>query len=237
MPIHTIKLLDRATIANQTIDLTFEKPDGFSFVAGQYGGFTLINPTETDDKGATRRFSFLSAPDDPHIRIVTRIQTSAYKRNLEKMEPGATIKLAGPTGNFVLHADQATPAVMIAGGIGITPFYSMIHYALRHEPARMITLFYGNQTLADSALLAELNQLSQRNINFKMIPVLANPHPEWEGEKGFITDEILVKHIPDLDQPIFYVCGSPAMVNAMQQMLRELQIANERVKVEDFPGY
>lgn len=237
MPIYTIKLLKRENIANQTIVLTFEKPDGFGFVAGQYGGFTLINPVETDEKGATRRFSFLSAPEDSHICFATRIQSSAYKRNLQAMPIGATIKLAGPVGNFVLHTDPAIPAVMIAGGIGVTPFYSMIQHVLRHEPERKITLIYGNQTVADSALLSDLTELSERHPSFKLVPVLANPHPEWKGEEGFITDDILVRYITDLNLPIFYVCGSPAMVNAMQQMLRELEIPDERVKVEDFPGY
>lgn len=237
MPIYTIKLLNRETIANQTIALSFEKPVGFNFIAGQYGGFTLVNPTETDEKGITRRFSFLNAPDDKHIQIATRIQTSAYKRNLENMAIGSSIKLAGPVGNFVLHAEQETPAVMIAGGIGVTPFYSMIRHALMHEPAREMMLIYGNQTMNDSALLGELIQMSEQHPSFKLVPVMAKPDLEWIGETGFITDEILVRHVSDLDKPVFYVCGSPGMVGAMREMLRELGMADERVKFEDFPGY
>lgn len=237
MPIYTIKLLDRKTVAANTIAFTFEKPAGFTFTAGQYGGFTLINPAETDAKGNTRRFSYFSAPDDPHLTIVTRIQTSAFKRNLQNLPIENTIKMAGPTGNFILHEDTSLPAVMIAGGIGLAPFYSMIKDALAHRPEQEITLFYGNQTLADSAYLDELMRLQQENPQFQLIPVLANPDPKWTGEKGYITDEILSKNIPELDKPIFYVCGSPAMVAAMQQLLRDLQINDTQVKVEDFPGY
>lgn len=236
MPIYTIKLLDKKNIANQTIAFTFEKPQGFSFVAGQYGGFTLINPQEKDDKGATRRFSFLSAPHDEHLMLATRMQSSAFKRNLQNLSVGDSIKLAGPSGNFVLHEDN-TPAVMIAGGIGIAPFYSIIRDVIAHRPNQHITLFYGNRTLADSALLNELQQIEKEHPTFKMILVLSEPHDDWNGQRGFITDEILVKHLANIDEPIYYVCGSPAMVNAMQQMLAELQITGERVKVEDFPGY
>lgn len=237
MPIFKIKLLQRETVASNTIKLTFEKPQGLTFIAGQYGGFTLINPAETDDKGMTRRFSFLSPPDDTHLEIVTRVQTSAFKRNLQNLPIGEEVKLAGPSGNFVLHEDVNIPAVMIAGGIGIAPFYSIIKHQLKHRPAQRITLFYGNQTLADSAFLEELQQLEREHPQLKLVPALASPHPEWTREKGFITDEMLVKNIPDLDKPMFYVCGSPAMVTAMQQVLQELQIAADRIKVEDFPGY
>ncbi len=236
MPIYTIKLIDKKVIANNTMSFTFEKPAGFTFIAGQYGGFTLINPIEKDDKGATRRFSILSAPDDEQLTIATRIQTSAFKRNLQNLAIGDSIKFAGPTGNFVLHQDN-TPAVMIAGGIGIAPFYSIIRDVLAHQPAQQITLFYGNRSLADSALLAELMALEKQHPLFKMISVLSEPHDEWTGHSGFITEDILAKNIADLDAPIYYVCGSPAMVSAMQQLLTGMQISTERIKVEDFPGY
>jgi ferredoxin-NADP reductase len=237
MPIYTVKLLDRNTIANNTILLTLEKPDGFNYKAGQYCGFTLINPAETDEKGNNRRFSILSAPHDEHLMIVTRVQQSAYKRNLQTMALGSTLKVAGPIGNFILHDDAMVPAVFIAGGIGIAPFYSMIRDALQQRPEQKIMLFYGNQSLADTALLDELTALEQLSPQFKLITTLSTPHPEWKGEKGYITDEMLAKHIPDLANPIFYACGSPSMVAFMQQILRELSIDEERIKVEDFPGY
>ncbi|HTM63388.1 MAG TPA: FAD-dependent oxidoreductase, partial [Gammaproteobacteria bacterium] len=236
MPIHTLKLLKNETVANNTIKLTFEKPQGMNFIAGQYGGFTLIKPSVTDDLGINRRFSILSAPDDKELQIVTRIQTSAFKKNLQKMAVGDEIKFAGPSGNFVLHDDHHIPAVMIAGGIGIAPFYSMIKHALNHIPEQQMTLFYGNQTLADSAFMEELHELENNHPQFKMIAALANPNPEWKGSVGFITDELIVKNVPDLDKPVFYVCGSPAMVAALHQVLRELDIPEERIKVEDFPG-
>lgn len=237
MPIYKLQLIKQETVANNTVKFIFEKPEGFQFVAGQYGGFTLINPKENDEKGFTRRFSLLCAPHDDHLSIVTRLQPSAFKNNLKNMSQGEEIKFAGPTGNFILHDDTSIPAALLAGGIGIAPFYSMIKHTLKNETAREIILFYGNQTLADSAFMDELSSLAKQHANFKFIPVLANPHPDWQGETGFITDSLVAKYIPDLDKPIFYACGSPAMVNAMQQLLRELAIQQDKIKVEDFPGY
>lgn len=237
MPIYTLPLKARKTVANQTIELCFEKPEGFSYVAGQYGGFTLINPEFTDEKGNTRRFSLLSAPYETELRIVTRIQTSAYKKNLNMMALNTSIKFAGPTGNFVLHDDVNQPAVFLAGGMGIAPFYSMIQAALQTTPTRQLTLLYGNQTLADTAYLEELTALTKHHANFKMIVVLANPDADWTGEKGFITDELLVKYAPDYETSIIYACGSPGMVSAMQVMLTELEMNPEQLRFEDFPGY
>lgn len=237
MPIHTLKLLERRTIAANTIELKFEKPEGFNFIAGQYGGFTLVNPEHKDDQGINRRFSLLSSPDDNEITIVTRIQSSAYKRNLETMPLGSEIKFVGPSGAFVLHEDHNIPAVLIAGGIGIAPFYSMIKYALVHKPEQEIILLYGNTALADSAYFEELEKLATDHKQFKMAATLTEPHGDWQGETGYISDEMIIRNVPDIEHAIFYVCGSLAMVTALQGTLMELDISDDRIKVEDFPGY
>lgn len=237
MPIYNLTLLARKTVAKQTLELEFEKPPGFHYVAGQYGGFTLINPPFTDQGGNTRRFSLVSSPNETHLAIVTRIQPSAYKKNLEQLAVRSEIKFAGPTGNFVLHADTNTPTIFIAGGMGIAPFYSMIKDVLSQGQTREMILFYGNQQLADTAYYNELSTLSKLHPHFKFITTLANPEPDWAGETGFITDELVMKHAPQWEQSIFYVCGGPGMVNAMKVMLDEMGIKEDQVKVEDFPGY
>jgi ferredoxin-NADP reductase len=237
MPIHKLKLLDRRDVAKETVVFTFEKPTGLTFKPGQYAGLTLINPSETDAGGITRRFSLLSTPDDEHILIATRIQTSAYKRVLNALPVGAEIKFAGPSGDFILHEDIAVPAVMIAGGIGITPFYSMIKQATLHHSTQKLTLFYGNQTLDHAAFLDELMSMQKENPHFRCIPTLAYPPSSWQGETGYITSSLIKKYAPNLATPIFYLCGSPAMVNALQETLLEMGIEQEKIRSEDFPGY
>lgn len=237
MPIHILKLLDKQQAAKSTVVFTFEKPAGLVFKPGQYAGFTLINPGETDAGGITRRFSLLSAPDDEHILIATRIQQSAYKRVLNTLPVGGEIKFAGPTGAFTLPEDAETPAVLLAGGIGITPFYSMIKHATLRTYTQPLSLFYGNQSLEDAAFLGELMQWQEKNPYFKCIATLAQSGPDWTGETGFITHTMIKKHIPDLSAPIYYICGSPAMVTALQETLVEMDIDEDRIKVEDFPGY
>ncbi len=237
MPIYQLKLLNRFETARNTIVLQFAKPAGFSFKPGQYGGFTLINPAETDTNGITRRFSLLSAPDDPYLAIVTRVQQSAFKRVLNTLPIGSEIKFAGPTGNFTLHEDAKVPAVFIAGGIGIAPFYSMIKHVAHHEKTRHCYLFYGNQNEQDAVFLQELTELAQHHPNVKLISVLNQPPATWQGETGYITSTILKKYLPDLSLPIYYVCGSPAMVTVLQETLVEMDIDENKIRVEDFPGY
>jgi ferredoxin-NADP reductase len=237
MPIYNLKLISNREIAQNTMEFIFEKPAGFTFKPGQYGGFTLINPPETDANGITRRFSLRSAPHDDQLAITMRIQQSAYKRVLKNQIPGSEIKFAGPTGNFTLHEDTTTPAVFIAGGIGITPFYSMIRDAAHRQSKQHITLFYGNQSPNDAAYLSELQEIEKNYPYFKLIATMANPDPSWLGETGFITYALIKKYINNLSEQIYYVCGSPAMVSALQETLDELGIAKEKTKIEDFPGY
>ncbi|OGT60676.1 MAG: hypothetical protein A3E85_02245 [Gammaproteobacteria bacterium RIFCSPHIGHO2_12_FULL_45_12] len=237
MPIYTLKLINRREVARDTLLFYFEKPANFSFTPGQYGGFTLINPPETDKGGITRRFSLLSTPTDPHIAIATRAQTSAYKRVLNALPLGSDIKFAGPTGQFILHEDSKIPAVMIAGGIGITPFYSIIRHAVQQHSKQALYLFYGNQSREDAAFLDELMELEKQHAPFKLINTLVKPEVNWQGESGFITHTLLKKYIPDLHQPIYYICGSPAMVTALHETLTDMEIPEDKIKVEDFPGY
>lgn len=237
MPIHILTLQNRREIARSTIEFTFSKPEGLTYKPGQYAGFTLINPTETDAGGITRRFSLLSTPDEAYIRIAMRIQNSAYKRVLNSLPMGSEIKFAGPTGNFTLHDDSNIPAVLLAGGIGITPFYCMAQHAAKQQSPQHITLFYGNQSFGDAPYLAELTALQNDNSHFKLVATMDKPDNVWQGETGYITHTMIKKYVPDLSTPIFYVCGGPAMVSTLQELLVEMGIENERIKVEDFPGY
>ena len=237
MPIHLLKLIGRRDIARYTVLFTFEKPAQLNFQPGQYGGFTLLQPIGPEAGGNTRRFSLLSSPLDPHLEIAMRIQNSAYKHAFNDLSLGSEVKFAGPTGLFTLHMETTLPAVFIAGGIGITPFYSMIKTETLMQSPRELYLFYGNQTVADAAFLSDLFSFQQQNSHFHFIPTLASPDADWQGESGFITHTMIKKYIADLSLPYYYICGSPAMVTTLQETLIEMGIAEEKIKVEDFPGY
>src|SRR3990167_986542 len=132
MPIYSLSLLTKKYITKNIMECTFTKPEGFTFKPGQYAGFTLNELKKTNPQQATRRFSLLSTPRDPHIMLATRMQPSPYKQALGALPVGAGVTLAGPSGQFTLH-ESSEPAVFIAGGIGIAPFYSIINDTLFHR--------------------------------------------------------------------------------------------------------
>jgi ferredoxin-NADP reductase len=243
MPTHILTLLAKKEVAKETIVYIFSKPDQFTFTPGQFGGFTLLSLLKTNPAASTRRFSLLSTPDDPHIAIATRLQLSDYKRVLNALPLGGEIKFTGPSGIFTLHESATIPAVFIAGGIGITPFYSMIRHVLSQKISKTfktpknIYLFYGNQTQESSAFLEEFFLLQKTHPHFVFVPVMAIHSPTWQGETGFITDHIIKKYVNHLSNPIFYICGSPMMVKALHETLSDMEIPDERIKLEDFPGY
>jgi ferredoxin-NADP reductase len=140
-PIYALKLKTRSEVAERALELRFDKPPGMTFKAGQFMDLTLIDPPETDAEGNTRGFSINSAPDDPELTFTTRLRDTAFKRGLQTMPLGAKIKVEGPFGNLTLHNDPRRPAVLLAGGIGITPFRSIVRRAAHEKLPHRIFLF------------------------------------------------------------------------------------------------
>src|SRR5215475_7222075 len=123
---HTASFTKREEMAERTMAFHFSKPADFQFRAGQAMDVTLLDPPETDAEGNTRTFSIASAPFDGDLMIATRMRDTAFKRVLRNAEPGLNVKIRGPSGSFVMYRGTEKPAVFLAGGIGITPFVSMI---------------------------------------------------------------------------------------------------------------
>src|SRR5207302_1088670 len=128
-----IKLKSREQVAEDTMAFRFERPAGWTFKAGQSFDMTLLDPPETDAEGNTRAFSVASAPQEDFLMIATRMRDTAFKRTLKTLELGSTVKIEGPFGNLTLHNNAAKGAGLLAGGIGITPFRSMVFRAAREK--------------------------------------------------------------------------------------------------------
>ena len=236
----TIKLLSRIDVAEGTIACNFQKPAGFQFKAGQSGDFTLINPPETDSEGNTRAFSFASSPNEPDLMIATRVRDSAFKRVLKTMPIGTALNLEGPFGSMTLHNNADRPAVMLAGGIGITPFRSMVVYAAMQRLSHRMYLFYSNRFPATAAFIRELTELERVNPNYRLIATMddaAKLPGGWEGETGYINQAMLLKYLSKLDGPIYYIAGPPAMATALQKMLNEAGVNDDDIRSETFTGY
>ena len=218
----------------------FDKPAGFEFRAGQAIDLTLLNPPETDAEGNTRAFSIVSAPFDPELMIATRMRDTAFKRVLRSIPLGTQVKIEGPSGSFTLHKNSSKPAVFLAGGIGITPFFSMIRQADHDRLPHQLYLFYSNRSPEDAPFLDTLEELTKSNPNFHLVLTMtemSKSSKQWTGETSFINGAMLKKNLPSLQGPIYYIAGPPAMVTGMRQMLVQASVDEDDIRTEEFAGY
>jgi ferredoxin-NADP reductase len=218
----------------------FEKPEGFSYKAGQFADYTLIDPPETDAEGNTRGFSLVSAPYEDDLALATRMRDTAFKRVLKVMELGTELTLDAPYGSFTLHNNTSIPAVFLTGGIGITPVRSIVLQAAHDERPHRIFVFYSNRRPEDAAFLEELMELQKTKPNYTFVGTMTQMEKssrEWSGETGLITKAMLSKYIDDLTLPIYYVDGPPAMVSAMREALAEAGVDDDNIRTEEFTGY
>lgn len=237
---YLVKLKDRRQVAERTMAFQFEKPEGFTFTAGQSIDLTLMNPSETDKEGNGRTFSIASAPDEGLLLVATRMRDTAFKRVLGTMPIGSQVKIEGPFGNLVLHNDHARAGVFLAGGIGITPFRSILLRTAREQLPHRLILFYANRRTEDASFLQELEALQRLNPSYIFIPTmtdLGRSDRSWQGETGRINQAMLAKYLKRLASPIYYLAGPPGMVRAMRTLLNSMRVDDGDIRTEEFAGY
>jgi ferredoxin-NADP reductase len=235
-----VKLQERYEVAERTLAFRFEKPAAFAFKPGQFINLTLLDPPETDTEGNTRTFSIASAPGEDAIMVATRMRDSAFKRVAARMPVGAEVRLEGPYGNLTLHADATRPAAFLAGGIGITPFRSILVHAAKAKLPHRLFLFYSNRRPEDAAFLDELEALQQQNPNYTFIGTMTDMEHSrrpWPGKTGPLNEAMLAPVLSAVPQPIFYIAGPPQMVSGLHALLNNAGLNDSVIRTEDFTGY
>jgi glycine betaine catabolism B len=224
-----------------------------NYNAGQFAFFD-IGQVYNDPKGPIRHFTISSSPTENFIMFSTRIRDSPYKKRLLTLQKGAKVKFRGPEGQFVLHQDYSKYTVFLSGGIGVTPFRSMIKYATDMQLPVPIIMFDSNRDRNNILFKKEFDDWASINKNLKIIYTISEEKEEqhneqssplstandWKGEYGRIDKAMILKYVDTnvLNNSIFYICGPPSMLKAMQILLQEdLEIPKERIKVEEFTGY
>jgi ferredoxin-NADP reductase len=240
MASHDVKLLGRETVAEGTMVFRFEKPAAFSFKPGQAVGIELLDPP-AEPNSRRRTLSLVSGAFERELAVATRMRaSSAFKRALQALPLGAKIRLKGPFGDMTLHADRARPAVLIAGGIGITPFMSMVRQATHDALPQQVFLIYSNRRPEDAAFLAELLALERRNKNLRLLATMTDMSKSsraWDGERSVVDQDLVKKFAGDIAAPKYYLAGPPAMVEAITDMLRRAGVEAEAIRSEEFYGY
>jgi len=198
--------------------------------AGQYLHY-MLHHEPTDDRGSDRWFTIASAPFTKHPQITTRyapagVQGSSFKKALLEMKVGDFIEAEGPYGDFIVD-DLDAEYVFIAGGIGITPFHSILAELDHSKKKIKATLLYGSRD-ENIVFKNELETFARNNSDLKIVNVVAPLQ---------INDATIKKNVPDISKPIFYVSGPEPMVNALSKTLKEMGVPEAHIKGDWFPGY
>ncbi|MBS0213770.1 MAG: FAD-dependent oxidoreductase [Proteobacteria bacterium] len=229
------------TVAEGTMAFHFDKPAGFEFRAGQAIDLILPIPgVAADSSDAKHAFSIVAAPFEDELIFATRMRDSAYKRVLRELPMGAPVQIDGPFGALTLHKKPTRAGVLIAGGVGITPFMSILRQAAHEQAPQPLLLLYSNRRPEDAAFLHELQELEQRNPRFRLhatmtdMPLSKQP---WDGPTGMLDAARIRDLSRELPEPIYYVSGPPGLVAAMRKLLVEAGVDEDDVRSEEFFGY
>ncbi len=207
---------------------------GWSFMPGQFAWVTVGG---TPFKVDQHPFS-LSSPGDVeeggriHLTIKER---GNWTRGIGSIKPGTRVYLDGPYGAFSIDMNQAPGYVFIAGGVGITPMFSMISTMCMREDTRPAILFYANPDWDSITFREQLDELSTYMTNLRVVHVLKSPPPGWRGETGRITTAVLERSLPRQHQSfVYFVCAAEAMMDEVEGMLLELGVPDYRIHAERF---
>lgn len=232
-----LRLREQRLIARDTYEYVFDVAPPLRFLPGQYLEWTLPH-VRPDTRGNRRYFTIASSPTEDGVRLGVKIgkERSSFKETLLAMKPGDTLYAGQTAGDFVLPRDPTRKLVFMAGGIGITPFRSMIAYLLDRQEQRDIVLFYGSRTVEDVAYGDLLAQAAQR-IGLRTVSVLMQP-PEGDTTTPTTVDATLIAaEVPDYRERTFYLSGPTGMVDAYKKILVDMGVRRAHIKTDYFPGF
>ena len=234
-------LKKREEICSGTWAFTFDVAGhSFSFVPGQAVDVFLVNPPHPDPRGPQHPFTIAGSAGPETIVIATRIRESVWKKNLLEMPLGSKVEIDGPWGEFVLPNDTED-IVMLAGGIGVTPFHAIVEDANARSLLNDLSLIHSNRTPEETPFLAQFKRWTTGNHRFAYLPTMTQAeksHEPWLGARGRIDAHFLDDVLDDRRNDAKYmVAGPKGFVDAAVAALKEVGVRDDRILAEDFPGY
>ena len=233
-----LELKEKIQVAADVYDFLFTPNKKLIFKPGQYLGLILGNGDQ-DGKDRRRYFSIASSPTEADIRIGIKFhfKPNSLTQSMLSLKSGHKLEVSQLAGDFVLSKNKNKKLVFIAGGIGVTPFRSMIKYLLDTKGKRDIILLYSNYKPAD-ILYKDIFDKAEERLGIKTIYTVTDvPYPEdWRGERGFIDEKMIKRAVPDYKERIFYLSGSNSMVVAFEEILQKMGVKKRQIKKDFFPG-
>jgi ferredoxin-NADP reductase len=237
---YRVRITGTEMFSEDIMIFSIRKPDGYAFRPGQFCFLTLPDKGFNDEKGLRRHLSIASSPDEKDLLFATKISGSAFKRTLTALPEGAEIVVEPPMGKFFLSEDISGPLVFIAGGIGITPFRSMIRDIDANRVGISVVLFYSVRVPNEAVFLDELQSVAGKKEQIKVVPTMTRVEEGsgiWTGLTGRVNKEMIQEHTKGWRQSLYHIAGPPALAEGAQKMLQGAGIDPKQIRVEKFAGY
>lgn len=223
-----LTLTDKKKEAGDAISFHFSYEESLSWRAGQFLHYSLPHENP-DNRGTERWFTIAAAPHERRVQLTTRMEAnpqSTFKKKLGALPIGGTIEADSPAGEFVVE-DPQKDYIFIAGGIGITPFRSiLLDLHFRKEPINVM-LLYANRT-KDCVFQNELEGISRRKPSLRIHYFIDSNH---------IDENAIRARVLNLQKPLFYISGPEPMVQSFEKMLWGMNIPEALTVRDYFPGY
>jgi glycine betaine catabolism B len=211
----------------------FPRPAELAYKPGQYMMVTI----KAAGKELMHPFSLSSSPTEKDfVEFTKKFTPNEYSLALKALKPGDWAQIDAPYGKFTFVGELPKIA-LLTGGIGITPFRSIIKYCTDTQQNTSIVLVYGCRTPGDIAFKSEFEDMQTQNKNLRLVFTVNEPTGNWNGGVGNINAELVKKEMPDYKERTFYACGPPGMVQAMTNLVKELGLPETQLKLESFAGY
>ncbi|MCK5628691.1 FAD-dependent oxidoreductase [Candidatus Bathyarchaeota archaeon] len=211
----------------------FSKPSGLEYKPGQFVFIKL----RAEEGFMTKHFTISSSPTEQgFLEITKKLTGHPYSNALNSLKIGEKVTIVGPKGFFTFQGEGEKIA-MLSGGVGITPLRSICRYCTDKAIKSDIVLLYGNRRQEDIVFRSEFDLMQEENKRLRVIHCLEKPPENWKGYVGFLTEEVIRKEICDFLDRVFYICGPPGMLRAMENTLNTLSVSKEKIKKEIFVGY
>lgn len=232
VPVQATEVVESWKPTPSTQAIRLRKPEGFRFRPTQ---FTFLG-LRTSEGADWRPMSLATSPTRPHLEYAVRVSDSAFKRAFSGLSVGDPAWVRGPFGEFFLN--ERRPAVMLAGGIGITPLKGMVEYATDRRLEIPIRLLYSNRSEPEIVYRAELEALAVKNPHLEVHLTLTGEPPEgWRGGTGRVSAKWIAASTAGLTEPLYYVCGTPDFVMSGLSLLSSMGVPEADLDWEPFRGY
>lgn len=208
------------------------EPEGHAGFPFQPGQFAWVSLWHTPFALREHPFSIASSAEHPERLELTIKELGDYTARIGTVKIGERVYLEGPYGAFSIDRQPQAGYVLIAGGIGVAPFMSILRTMADRRDRRPVQLYYAARNWEGLTFREELANLAER-IDLETIVILEDPPTDWQGESGWITPEILARHLPqERIRRFYFVDGPVPMMEAAEQALRELGVPARDIHVE-----